>query len=102
TQLDLLVTGLKIKPAIEKPIGAGNKRGSGQGNGSLLQEVSSAGGGQLEPVRNYQLLETPTDRPCDPNGGPQEHGDQESEERIQRLYSTRRLQQGRPAGRRTA
>jgi len=41
---DPLLDGFEVKPAIKKPVGAGNKGGSAQGNGSLLQEPPPAGG----------------------------------------------------------
>jgi hypothetical protein len=62
---DPLMGGFEVKPAIEKPVGAGNKGGSAQGNGSLLEEAPPARGAQLGPVRNYELLESPTERTCE-------------------------------------
>jgi hypothetical protein len=76
---DPLMGGFEVKTAIEKPIGAGNKGGGAQGNGSLLQEPPSARGAQLGGGRSYDLLETPAKHTREAIDNPQQHGDQESE-----------------------
>src|SRR6266849_5482284 len=94
---DPLMGGFEVKPAIEKPVGAGNKGGSAQGNGSLLQEPPPARGPEFGPSR-YKLLENPTHRARDAIDGAQQYCDQESKERTYQPQPKWRFQQGCPEG----
>src|SRR6266478_7199527 len=80
-EADPLMGGFEVKPAIEESVAAGNKRGSAQGNGSLLQESPPARGLQIRP-RRYELLESPTHRTCDVIDRAQQYCDQEFKERT--------------------
>src|SRR6266852_5871045 len=94
---DPLMGGFEVKPAIEESVAAANKRGSAQGNGSLLQESPPARGLQIRP-RRYELLESPTHRTCDVIDRAQQYCDQESKERTHQPQPKWRFQQGCPEG----
>src|SRR5690348_17440733 len=87
----------EVKPAIEKPVGAGNKGGSAQGNGSLLQEPPPARGPEFGPSR-YELLESPTYCARAAIDSAQQDCDQESKKRTHQPQPKWRFQQACPEG----